>query len=145
MALPGVPPACSLPESKLSNFAKLRADEGLRGDLKEVVLADILYDVMRELKFDETRFPTDILWHKIALLRQVRFIPISLGKKVYTSDGLTNNANVLKIESPKVMTKLYKLRLYLFWKNRYSSLMFFLKSFLGFTFYSLLTIFRCRR
>src|SRR5690606_25575575 len=54
-------------EDKRTNFLAMRADEGVKGDKKEVVLLEILKSVMYKKGFGYRRVPTSLLWSRIAL------------------------------------------------------------------------------
>lgn len=104
-----------------SNFLKMRADDRVTCDKKEVVRASILRPVMG---FDTRRYrriPTSLFWSKIALSHDVLCRNLSIGRKTYHAGGMSDTLAGLKRRDPKPMFSLHLTRLNGFWKRRYRS------------------------
>lgn len=114
-----------------SNFVKLRADENVKADKKEVVLREI---VNRCNTFDITahrRVPTSLLWAKIALKYDVLCREVVVGQKSYDPDGMTARLDQLKRRDPLPMFETHRLRLEARLRGRYRSFRFAARSTLG--------------
>lgn len=127
-----------------SNFIKLRADQNVKGDKKEVVLRDIvdLYNT-----FDigtHRRVPTSLLWARIALEHDVLCREVIVGQKNYNADGMTAHLKQLKQKDPFPMFETHRLRLQAWMQGRYRSWGFGARSALGALLYGTLTVSRRR-
>lgn len=123
-----------------SNFIKLRADENVKADKKEVVLLDI---VDKYNTFDigsHRRVPTSLLWAKIALEYDVLCREVVVGQKSYNTDGMTAHLKKLKKRDPFPMFETHRLRLQAWMRGRYRSWRFGARSAMGALLYGTLTI-----
>jgi hypothetical protein len=104
-----------------SNFLALRADMRVRGDKKEVVLAEML----RKVCFDPCgafrRSPVSLNWSRISLTMDVICRDISIGQKFYLAGGLTSRASQLKRANAFPMFLLYRTHLSGYLRGRYRS------------------------
>jgi glycosyltransferase involved in cell wall biosynthesis len=103
-----------------SNFMKLRLEQGLRGDKKEVVRSPLLkqaYPAVRGVR----RLPTSLLWHRIALTHDVVCLDLEIGVKRYLAGGYSHKIGKIKRSNPGPMRDLHALNLMGFLKGRYRS------------------------
>lgn len=108
--------------SPRSNFLKLRFDEGLTGDKKEIIKTEILKEISNFPHNNIRRSPTSIIFNKIALDYDVECLDIYLGVKIYHRDGYTRNIARLKLENPVPMWEVNRLRVLGFLRGRHRSL-----------------------
>lgn len=104
-----------------SNFVKLRADENVTADKKEVVLREV---VNRCNEFDissHRRVPTSLLWATIALEYDVLCRDVIVGKKNYDGQGMSANIKKLKRIDPFPIFETHRLRLLAWHRRRYKS------------------------
>ncbi|MGE5501461.1 MAG: glycosyltransferase family 2 protein [Ignavibacteriales bacterium] len=127
--------------SRRSNLLKLRADEGVIGDKKEVVRADILQSRFRTSSFAR-RVPTSATWAAIALDYDILCENVVLGAKWRLADGLTLNITRNKLRNPVPMVITHALRMRGFLQGRYRSWRFFLSSLRSVVVYSLVSLAR---
>lgn len=118
-----------------SNFLKLRADDGVLGDKKEIVLASLLKKIAYDPKGKYWRAPPSLSWARIALTHDAICINESIAIKRYLQDGLTSNIRSIKLQNAYPMMLLHITRVKGFFLKRYSSGGFFFRSILGITFY----------
>lgn len=111
----------AFPENR-SNFFKLRYDQEVLGDKKEIVRTELLKSVLYEVSPDIRRAPTSILWNRLALQYDVLCRDIILGTKRYMPDGYTKSIARLKRANPDPMREVNLLRIRGYLKGRYSSL-----------------------
>jgi glycosyltransferase involved in cell wall biosynthesis len=127
-----------------SNFIKLRADENVKADKKEVVLRDIL-DICNTFDIGpHRRVPTSLLWTKIALEYDVLCREVIVGQKNYSTDGMTARLKQLKRRDPLPMFETHRLRFRAWMRGRYRSWRFCARSALGALLYGTLTVSRGR-
>ncbi|UZW58056.1 glycosyltransferase family 2 protein (plasmid) [Sphingobium sp. JS3065] len=114
-----------------SNFIKLRADENVKADKKEVVLREI---VNRCNTFDigsHRRVPTSLLWARIALDHDVLCREVAVGQKNYDAEGMTARLKQLKRRDPLPMFETHRLRFRAWTRGRYKSGWFAVRSAFG--------------
>jgi glycosyltransferase involved in cell wall biosynthesis len=117
-----------------SNLLALRADHGIRGDKKEVVLADAL----RHASYNGQgyrRTPTSLIWSKLALTHDVLCKNVVIGRKIYLDGGMSTNIRSLKSQNARPMFSLYALHVRGFIHRRYRSPRFFMKAIAGLAYY----------
>lgn len=118
-----------------SNFLALRADHGMRGDKKEIVLADALKSVIYDGQRRFRRVPTSLIWSRLAIRYDVICRDVVLGRKVYLAEGMTNNISRLKARDAYPMALLYATHVSAFAHGRYRSPRFLAKAIAGVTIY----------
>ncbi|MFB9146801.1 glycosyltransferase family 2 protein [Halomonas alkalicola] len=103
-----------------SNLVALRADYGVRGDKKEVVLTEPLRVAMR---IDKTyrRVPTSLYWTRLAMTHDILCINEVIGKKNYLEGGMSDSIKRLKQQNAAPMILLHKARLSAFVRRRFKS------------------------
>jgi glycosyltransferase involved in cell wall biosynthesis len=116
----------NIPPDTIANFVSLRADFGVRGDLKEVVRTDLLKRCLYEVRENVRRVPTYLLWSQVAEHAQCRCVATAVAVKEYLPGGLTANIlfNKTKYADPMVLlferlstTSTYSSHLYR-WRSR---------------------------
>lgn len=130
---------------KRTNFLAMRADEGVKGDKKEVVLSVILKSVMYDKGFGYRRVPTSLLWSRIALQYDVQSHESIIGGKIYLDGGMSNGIRKLKSENAWPMCLLYLVHVRGFFKCRYRSSRYLFKALVGVAYYSFLAVFRTNK
>lgn len=118
-----------------SNFLALRADHGVRGDKKEVVLADALKAAIYDGRGRFRRVPTSLIWARLAIRYDVICRDVAIGRKVYLTDGMTDNAGKLKVRDAYPMALLYTTHVIAFVHGRYRSLRFLGRAIAGVAIY----------
>ncbi|MFZ5672246.1 MAG: glycosyltransferase family 2 protein [Pseudomonadota bacterium] len=118
-----------------SNFLALRADHGVRGDKKELVLADALKAVIYDGRGRFRRVPTSLIWSRLALRYDVICRDVAIGRKLYLAGGMTNNINKLKARDAYPMALLYATHVNGFVRGRYRSPRFLAKAIAGVAIY----------
>jgi glycosyltransferase involved in cell wall biosynthesis len=114
-----------------SNFLALRADHGIKGDKKEVVLANALLAVAYDSRGRFRRTPTSLVWSRLALTFDVVCRDAVIGRKVYLDGGMSANIRSLKSRNAYPMTLLYAAHIQAFARGRYRSPRFLLKALAG--------------
>lgn len=127
--------------NRRSNLLKLRADEGVTGDKKEVVRADVLQSRFRSSSFAR-RVPTSATWASIALDYDILCENVVLGAKWRLADGLTLNITRNKLKNPVPMVITHALRMRGFFRGRYRSWRYFLSSLRSVLIYSVVSLLR---
>jgi hypothetical protein len=127
-------------KSSQSNFIKLRADERVAGDKKEIVRTGLLQGAVYDPKGAYRRTPTSLSWTRIALTHDAICINESIGVKRYLPGGLTSRIWPNKMSNAYPMHLLYRARCQAFLRGRYSSPQYFARSLLGLIGYGLLSL-----
>jgi len=122
-----------------ANFLSLRADYGIHGDKKEVVLANLLKDAVDANSHECRRIPTSLYWGYIAQRYDVECSNVVVGKKTYLAGGLTDGIKKIKKDNPQPLYCLYKIRMHSYFKFRYRSIGYFCKSLAGMIYYRFLS------
>ena len=127
-------------KSVRSNLLKLRADEGVKGDKKEVILNEVINkcSVFETNKY--RRVPTSLLWARVALAFDVICRNEIVGVKNYHAGGMTDGIRQLKRRDPRPMFETHRLRFYGILRGRYKSWRFAARSAVGIIMYGALTI-----
>lgn len=119
-----------------SNFLKLRADEAVWGDKKEIVRRRMLLKSLYARRHNERRVPTSTIWAKLALSYDVACLNIDIGTKRYEAGGYTSRIASLKRKNPGPMMRLHCLRLSGFFRGRYRSPVYAARSLAGAIWYA---------
>jgi glycosyltransferase involved in cell wall biosynthesis len=98
----------NLPPSNIkTNLLKLRADFKVKGDLKEVVRADLLKKSIYKKAYNFRRTPTSLMWFFISNITKTITINIPVIIKKYETFGMTKTISKLKFENAEPMYDLY--------------------------------------
>lgn len=111
-----------------SNLLRMRADDGVAGDKKEVILRDLLDRSFYTPRGQDRRVPTSTLWARLALRYDVIGDNTAIGVKHYLSGGYTNRIQRLKKDNPGPMARVHAYRVAGFLLGRYRSPTYFLRS-----------------
>lgn len=118
-----------------SNFLALRADHGVVGDKKEVVLAALLRQVMEPRRRPgmpaPRRVPTSLYWSRIALTHDVLCHETIVGTKTYLPGGMSHTIGQLKRGSAGPLLDLRLVQVAAFRQGRYRSRSFAVRALLG--------------
>jgi len=117
--------ALKLPMGLCSNYIKIRADEKVKGDLREIIPTKILKKVSDSIDWNCRRIPTYLIWAKIAELHDCKTLDMLPTIKQYLADGITQNIYKMKIEDSRPMRELY---MGLALSKRYDSFQYRLRS-----------------
>ena len=113
------------PNGKYSSFIKLRADYGLKGDMKEVVRTDLLQSCIYKYAYQFRRTPTSIIWECVSRKTNCLSVSKAVVIKNFSQYGLTANISKIKFRNAKPMYDLYK---QLYFSNLYNSKYFRIRS-----------------
>lgn len=111
-----------------SNFLRLRADQGVTGDKKEVVDRAILLANLYRPRRSDRRVPTSTLWSRLALRYDVLGDNTPVGAKDYLQGGYTSQIGKLKAENPWPMVLVNSYRASGLLLGRYRSPLYFFGS-----------------
>lgn len=125
-----------------SNFLKLRADEGIAGDKKEVVKLALLRELSLDPKGKFRRIPTSLAWSRIAENYDVECINAVVGIKRYLPGGMTAKIRKLKHANAIPMVHLYKSHLVGYATGRYTSLSAAVRAAGGLIYYSIVATYK---
>jgi hypothetical protein len=128
----------SFPVSR-ANFLELRADMGVSGDKKEVVLASALRQVCATGSRRFRRVPTSLWWSRLALTGDVICKNVVVGQKHYLVGGLSDNIELIKRLNAYPMMQLNWVRLQGYVRRRYQSRGFLIRALVGLGYYSMLS------
>lgn len=120
-----------------SNFLRLRADDSVEGDKKEVVRRDLLQANFYVVRGSERRVPTSTLWSRLALRYDVVGDNTTIGAKDYLEGGYTDRISRLKAENPRPMVVVNAYRVAGFLLRRYHSPRYFMRAIGGLCVYGL--------
>lgn len=120
-----------------TNLLALRADLGVRGDKKEVVLASALRRAMARGPVNCRRIPTSLYWSRLALVGDVLCRNRVIGCKRYLPGGMSQRVRGLKGANAYPMLLLYLTHLRGF-GSRYRSPRFALRACAALPVYALL-------
>lgn len=110
-----------------ANLIALRADHGVTGDKKEVVLTEPLRAAMITDKAYR-RVPTSLYWARLALTQDVLCVNEMIGTKTYLAGGMSDSIKRLKRNNAEPLVSLHKTRLSAFFRRRFKSWRFALRS-----------------
>lgn len=113
-----------------SNLVALRADCGVTGDKKEVVLREDLLAAM-DVPGSPRRVPTSLYWTRLSHGHDILCRNVTIGRKSYLADGMSDRVAVLKAANPWPMYLLARARVAAFAAGRYRSPAFLLRSLAG--------------
>ena len=99
----------NLPPNGKTNFISVRADSKIKGDLKEVVLRDVVLKYMYEVPENIKRIPPGLLWFKIAEDYNCLSFNHAVAIKNYSEEGISSKIHYLKTTYPGPMVELYDL------------------------------------
>lgn len=127
-----------------SNFLKLRLQQSLRGDKKEIVLTRLLKQVAQSPAVGVRRVPTSLLWSRIALEYDVVCLNLDVGVKRYLAEGYTHNIARIKRANPGPMRHVHALNVLGFLKGRHRSVPSALRGAVAFCGYTVLEALKAR-
>lgn len=105
-----------------SNFMRLRLEQGVSGDKKEVVRSPLLKQVAQPPPPGVRRVPTSLLWGRIALNHDVLCLDLDLGVKRYLDGGYTRGIGRIKRANPGPMRDVHALSVTGFLQGRHGSI-----------------------
>ncbi|MER8377570.1 glycosyltransferase [Mesorhizobium sp. M1406] len=117
--------------SERTNLIKMRADEGVVGDKKEVIRTPLLKRVAVPPAGRFRRVPTSLLWSRLAIEYDVICVNVDIGRKRYLPEGMTARIRLLQRQNPYPMLLLNLNYVRAFWIGRYRSVRFLGKAFLA--------------
>lgn len=119
-----------------SNLIALRADHGVTGDKKEVVLTEPLLKAMTVDKLYR-RVPTSLYWARLALSQDILCENVVIGRKTYLTGGMSDSIRRLKMRNSAPLVTLHRIRLLAFFQGRFKSKRFVLRSLMAVVVYAL--------
>lgn len=122
-----------------SNLIALRADYRVTGDKKEVVLTKPLRAAMRADRAHR-RVPTSLYWARLALTHDVLCVNEVIGTKTYLAGGMSDSIKRLKRQNARPMASLYTTQVSAFFKRRFRSWRFALRSAFAMILYGISTL-----
>ena len=126
--------------STRSNFLRLRADEGISGDKKEIVRTLLLKSAVSDFRNIWRRVPSSLAWSRIALTYDCLCFNEDMGTKRYFPEGMTAKIAAIKRENTYPMYLLYRTRAVAFFRRRYRSGWYFIRSVVGLAYYRILSL-----
>lgn len=96
----------NLPPDLESNFIAIRADYGVKRDLKEVVRTSILQSCNVEPKTNWRRVPTSLLWSRVAENVNCLSVTRAVVVKEYLPGGMSDKILSLKSSNPAPLVEL---------------------------------------
>ncbi|MER9301467.1 glycosyltransferase [Mesorhizobium sp. M0496] len=114
-----------------TNLIKMRADEGVVGDKKEVIRTALLKRVAVPPAGRFRRVPTSLLWSRLAIEYDVVCVNVDIGRKRYLPEGMTARIRLLQRQNPYPMFLLNLNYVRAFWIGRYRSVRFLGKAVLA--------------
>ncbi|CAN7646932.1 glycosyltransferase family 2 protein [Mesorhizobium sp. LjRoot246] len=128
----GQPEATASPfPSECSNLIKMRADEGVVGDRKEIIRTHLLKQVAVPPAGRFRRVPTSLLWSRLAIEHDVVCVNVDIGRKRYLPEGMTARIRLLQWQNAYPMLLLNLNYIRAFWLGRYRSVRFLGKAVLA--------------
>jgi hypothetical protein len=124
-----------------SNYLRIRADEGVKGDKKEVVLASLIKSRAIDPAGRYRRVPPSLTWARIALTHDTICDNKIVGTKRYLSGGISYNIGRVKRRNAFAMVILYKVHVRAYFLNRYKSWSFLFKAVAGMIVYGIVGVF----
>ncbi|MER8460800.1 glycosyltransferase family 2 protein [Mesorhizobium sp. M0915] len=111
-----------------SNLIKIRADERVVGDKKEIIKTRLLKLAATPPVGNFRRVPTSLLWSRIALHYDVNCVNIDVGRKRYLPDGMSAKIRQLQRQNPYPIFLLNCNYIKAFFLGRYCSKRFLSKA-----------------
>lgn len=96
-----------LPHKVDATLLSLRADWGVRGDLKEIIRTSVLKAALYADPGSERRVPTSFIWSGVSECGSVRTIARALVRHRYLENGMTKSIRALKRENPYWLSRTY--------------------------------------
>ena len=100
-------PIAVLPDLIRANLLELRADMGVVGDLKEVILREAVLAALYPDPGNERRVPTSYIWANVATKGPVALRHIPVVRHRYLAGGMTQTLSALKRQNPRWLAKTY--------------------------------------
>lgn len=97
----------NLPPDIITNFVAVRADLGIKHDLKEVVRTDLLKSCIYDVPEGCRRVPTSLLWARVAAKSRCLAVSKPVAVKEYLPGGMTDRILALKTKYSSPMVELY--------------------------------------
>ncbi|MBO9378989.1 glycosyltransferase [Sphingomonas histidinilytica] len=126
-----------------TNFLALRSDYSVRGDKKEVVRSNIFLEVAYPSDTPYRRIPTSLIWSRIALNYDIICRNLIIGKKQYVAGGITSGVKRIKRENVGPMVDLYRTHLRGFYRKRFHSWTYMLRSLSALIYYYIVRAKKC--
>ena len=124
------------PPGLKTNLLKLRADYGIKHDLKEIVRSDILKKSIYKKSYMYRRTPTSLIWFNVSGYCKSLTFDIPIVFKEYAKSGMTSLISYLKYENAEPMRDIF----YEYSKSKlYDSFLFRMRSKIQFYRYSYLS------
>jgi glycosyltransferase involved in cell wall biosynthesis len=117
--------------SERTNLIKMRADERVVGDKKEVIRTPLLKRIAVPPAGQFRRVPTSLLWSRLAIKYDVVCVNIDIGRKRYLPEGMTARIRLLQRQNAYPMLLLNLNYIRAFWLGRYRSVRFLGKAVLA--------------
>ncbi|RWO40744.1 MAG: glycosyltransferase [Mesorhizobium sp.] len=117
--------------SERTNLIKMRADERVVGDKKEVIKTPLLKRVAVPPAGRFRRVPTSLLWSRLAIEYDVICVNVEIGRKRYLPEGMTARIRLLQRQNAYPMLLLNLNYIKAFWLGRYRSVRFLGKAVLA--------------
>jgi glycosyltransferase involved in cell wall biosynthesis len=99
-------PASSEASLLRTNLLALRADRGVKGDMKELAEADAIKSALYDEPRAERRVPTSLIWARMAEQGDSLFVPTPIIRKEYLPGGMTSQVGRLKVRNPRPIMEL---------------------------------------
>lgn len=128
-----------------TNLLSLRNDFHVKGDKKEVVLAQAFKDAIYDGHNRYRRVPSSLVWARIALRYDIISHNLCIGEKNYLEGGLTDNIMLLKRQNAYPMFLLYRTQVLGFLQCRYRSFRAFVRAFIGLLYYGFFALLNALR
>lgn len=97
----------NLPPDTITNFVAVRADLGIKHDLKEVARTDLLKACIYDVPEGVRRVPTSLLWVRVAAKSRCLAVSKAVAVKEYLPGGMTDRILALKTKYSSPMVELY--------------------------------------
>jgi glycosyltransferase involved in cell wall biosynthesis len=120
----------------ISNLIALRADHKVDGDKKEVILTQHLRKAMEIDEGSYRRVPTSLYWARLSLDFNIACENHVIGTKNYLDDGMSDRIRALKRKNSAPLILLHKARIQAFFRKRYRSISYALRSVFALIWYS---------
>lgn len=113
------------PKKLWTNLIKLRADYGIKGDLKEVVRKEYIQRSLYKKSYNFRFSPTSLIWSKLSEISSCYTIDECIATKTYLSDGISASISKIKFDNAEAFCDLFENNSKL---NLYNSLIYRLKN-----------------
>ncbi|MER8563028.1 glycosyltransferase family 2 protein [Mesorhizobium sp. M0578] len=126
--------------SERSNLIKIRADEKVVGDKKEIIKTRLLKLAATPPVGNFRRVPTSLLWSRLALHYDVSCVNADIGRKRYLEDGMSAKIRELQRQNPYPIFLLNCNYIKGYFLGRYYSKKFLMKAMVSGLFFLLLSV-----